>query len=356
MKILIAKANQLGDNLVFLPVFQELLRHCRAKDLYLLTSPIASALYRGLIPEENLWVKPTREVLDAWKRPGTAAGFLRRWRRIRPDAALLPFDQGNVPRFMAWLARTPLRTGAVNPEVKTNALLTHRLDFDERTPVAIAEWRLGRLLAKTLGHDELFRQIDPPAPDLCHLTGPVQRDPRSILIHPAASLECKRWPAGRFVQLANRLSDRYRILWAESALPEQSELSRSVTRIPRGGLPDFVRTLAGCGLFIGNNSGPMNLASAVDVPSVIFAGPALRRWDPFWRRDRNLILRSPSLACQPCALPTRPLTACGNTGEPMACMLRWSVDQVERLVDAHWLRCRGGSRTNRRQAVAELSR
>ena len=86
--------------------------------------------------------------------------------------------------------------------------------------------------------------------------------------------------------------------------------------------------MAGARHFVGNNSGPMNIASALGVSGTILNGPSAANWDPPWHGERFDLLRDPALACQPCDPLTHPANVCQNREHPMACMLRWSVDDV----------------------------
>ena len=355
MKLLIAKANQLGDNVVFLPVIQELIRRAGSENIHVLTSPVAADLYRDLLPQRNLWVEPTSEILGAWKNPAFFLKLWKRWRKIAPDAALLPFDQGNVPRMLARLTGTPFRVGARNGLVRTNWCLTEMIEPDLRKSLSRLEWETGRQFARLLG---LARNSNPwperpPRPDFSHLTG---RDPEvrdRILIHAGASDSVKCWPVENFVELANRLSRHYEVCWTDLGEPEEKHLGPFVNRLPKSCLSEFVRVVAESRMFIGNNSGPMHLASAAGVPTVIFAGPAPKQWDPPWNRGHNAILRSPSLDCQPCATVECGVEICLNREEPGACMNRWPVDRVEKVVHNHWERC--GNLQPRQSGIAPAS-
>ncbi len=55
-------------------------------------------------------------------------------------------------------------------------------------------------------------------------------------------------------------------------------------------------------LFIGNDSGLTHIASAFDVPTVVFFGPTIPEWGfaPF--SSRNLVLEVKHLPCRPCSL------------------------------------------------------
>lgn len=340
MKLLIVKANQLGDNVVFLPVIQELIRRSGSENIHVLTSPIAADLYRDLLPARNLWVEPTSEVLNAWKKPGYFLKLWKRWRKIAPDAVLLSFDQGNVPRMLARLAGTAIRIGAINPRTKTNWCLSHRIELAADRSVTEREWETGRRFAREVGLD---RRNNPwpsrsSRPDLSHVVGKDLPVRERIFIHAGASDQNRGWPLRRFVELANSLSDKYEVCWSKLGVEEERHLGPWVVMVPKLRLAEFTKEVAGSCLFVGNNSGPMHLAAAAGVPTISFPGPTPRAWDAKWDTGAHLMFRSRKLKCQPCAGLNHWNGQCRNLAEPMKCLGGWNVGEVERVIQKHWER------------------
>ena len=347
MKLLIIKANQLGDNIVFLPVVQELVKRFGAESVEVMTSPAAAALFDGLLPAENIWIEPTERVLDAWQRPWDLARLAKRARELKADAALVAFDQGNVARLLSWMSGAPLRVAVDHPTTRTNACLTHRLEFDPEESMPVRDWTALRLLLDQLEvvtTDEVASL--PPRPSLVHLMPDgkkPERMPRRVFVHAGASMPYKRWPLERFVELSNRLGENYEVWWSDAGASgeETAQLCPAVRRIGQGSIAEFVTAMASCGMFIGNNSGPMNVAFAVGTPTLILNGAATRSWDPIWNPRRHRLLRVEGLACQPCENAAGPVRRCTNVHEPMACMESWSVDGVANELHEHWEECWG---------------
>jgi ADP-heptose:LPS heptosyltransferase len=347
LKLLIVKANQLGDNIVFLPVVQELVSRLGAESVTLLTSPAAAAIYEGLLPQENLWLEPTEELRGAWRNPLHLARLAKRARALEADAALVAFDQGNVARLLTWMSGAPVRVGVDHPTTRTNTCLTHRLEFDAQESMPVRDWTAMRLLLYQLGIAPTNEVANlPPRPSLRHLMPAgrkPEREPRRVLIHAGASMEYKRWPVERFVALANRLSQSYEVLWSQAGASDEESvgLCDEVKMLGRGSIAEYASAMASCGMFVGNNSGPMNIAFAVGTPTVILNGAATRSWDPIWNPRRHRLLRVKGLGCQPCEHAAGPARRCGNEFEPMACMQRWSVEGVFDEIHQQWEECWG---------------
>ena len=329
MKLAIFKVNQLGDNVVFLPIVQTLRRLRPEWKLFVFTSPVAAELFSADLPPTQMLAMPTREFNGAWKHPLTLLRLSARARRENFDASLLANDQGNVAHFLARLAGGKVRVGAQPDFIKVSGGVTKIIALPPELKIAQANRELARALVRRIGGDVPWPET-PPSPDLSHLAAGASPREGRIVIHPGASLAYKRWPPERFAALANRLAEKFEVLWIEQPELPAPDLTRAVTRVTPATLASFVRTMRTATLFIGNNSGPMNIASALGCPSVIISGPSHPVWDPMWFPERCLIFRDEALACLPCDSPERPVLTCQNAAAPMACMARWTVDEVHR--------------------------
>ena len=188
---------------------------------------------------------------------------------------------------------------------------------------------------------------EPPAPvlslpDAVEPSGGV-REPRPVALFPGANGESRRWPAGRFSALAQRLASAGRRVLVLGG-PEEEGLTEVVAsagaafgacedlggRTDLAGLADV---LAGCDALVTNDTGPMHLAAALGTPVVALEGPAdVRQTRPLAARVR-LVGRF-DLPCVPCVKNRCPRTGPG-TELPDAlneCMWLISVDEVERAV------------------------
>ncbi|MES2595851.1 MAG: glycosyltransferase family 9 protein [Verrucomicrobiota bacterium] len=322
MRLLIFKVNQLGDNVVFLPVVQQIARQHPQWHITVCTSPVAAPLYHTACPGVEVLEFITRDFNAAWRRPWDLLALGRRFMAASPDLCLLGNDQGNVAHLLAWLSAAKQTAGPFVRERYLGRLLHHRVPSDFSQPDPQKNWSIARAVVPDLPDDI-------PPPDL----SAFGRDAHGgVFIHAGASRDYKKWPLANYIHLANRLSAHSKVVWMNQDAAEENMLVPEVRRLSQGTLADLIRQIAGARLFIGNNSGPMNLASALGTPGIIFNGPSTSAWDPFWHRDQFELLRDPTLACQPCDSLSGPADACFNTVEPMACMKRWSVDRVHGLV------------------------
>lgn len=137
-----------------------------------------------------------------------------------------------------------------------------------------------------------------------------------IAIHPGSGgySIARRWSPERFAQLADKL---YADVGGQLLLiggPEEAELHQQIIGMLHSGMP--ARSLAGkckiqvtaaalelADLFIGNDAGPMHIATAMGTPTVaIFGLSNSDAWGPYTgnRPERKAIVVKQDLPCMPC--------------------------------------------------------
>lgn len=134
----------------------------------------------------------------------------------------------------------------------------------------------------------------------------VDPENRIIGIHPGGNYESQRWPVERFAAISDYLIASYGIkVILFGGRDERSQLSRfndSAVRksiiLEELNLREFIAVLSHCNLFLCNNSGPLHIATALNIPTVSTMGPTIPfHWWP--RGDNHIVLRK-DLDCSPC--------------------------------------------------------
>ena len=329
MKILLFKVNHLGDNLVFLPVVQTLRERHPDWQLTVVTTPAEAVLYRDALEPERIWARQTKPAYDrCWRRPWELAAWWRRIRRLRPDACLVSYDQGNVSHLLAKYSGAGVRIGGNLSFIRLRHSLTHEVPKTAtHQHVVDWNWAMARTLVRAAGGTDWPEVV--PAPRLEHLA-PAPNAPRTrVVIHAGARDALRQWPLERMAELAGRLARTHSVDWIERPETHAPHLPASVQRVPTTTLAELVTVLRRAGLYVGNNSGPMHFAAAIGTPCVVISGPTSYGWDPYWFPDRHTVLRMLGLACQPCERNEHGVTTCANLATPRICLQHWTVDAVE---------------------------
>lgn len=161
---------------------------------------------------------------------------------------------------------------------------------------------------------------------------------RLIVIHPGAGWLSRRWPAERYAALIHRLREKLPAQVALIGGPEggsredqlfEELFSRLdvpvIDLVRRLTLRQLMALLQRAQLFIGNEAGPMHLATAIGLPAVVLIGPTMPdRTGPYGPAAR--IVRK-TVDCQPCRERNCP---------DLKCLEAIEVRDVEEAVYSLW--------------------
>jgi ADP-heptose:LPS heptosyltransferase len=327
-RVLIFKVNQLGDNIIFLPVVQRLRQQAPEIQITLLTSPLAAPIYEDDLPPQSIISIETKVLRRLWQHPRAMLRCCAAIVGRRFDSCLITEDQPNSAYLLAASVRCASRIGLKPSFIRTPLPLTHSLPPDGmQIPKAQLAWKLGMLLWEALGKGKPDWPADPIPPRFSGWVKDVGRIPNRIVIHPGGSIPVKRWPYDRFLGLAQALAPDFEVILVASASDEPDLAIPSVAFARTETLRDLARLIASASLFVGNHSGPFHLASALAVPCLVISGPTPPKWDPIWYPQVTHVLRAP-VPCLPCETGDIPVASCANREAPMACMEFWSVEEV----------------------------
>ncbi|MDD2906442.1 MAG: lipopolysaccharide heptosyltransferase II [Sulfurimonas sp.] len=127
----------------------------------------------------------------------------------------------------------------------------------------------------------------------------------------------KRWYPERFAAVAAAFSEKYDILifGGPSEEPMAKEIEDSLLRLGvknftniagKTNIEELCANIGGCCLFITNDSGPMHIAAAYQVPTVAIFGPTKHTETSQWMNKKSKIVRH-EMQCSPCMKRECPL-------------------------------------------------
>ena len=127
----------------------------------------------------------------------------------------------------------------------------------------------------------------------------------------------KRWYPERFAEVAAKYAEHYDILIFGG--PNEEEMAKDIQEeLERLGITNYTNLagkttiyelcshIGGCSLFITNDSGPMHIAAAYQVPTVAIFGPTKHKETSQWSNKHSTIVRH-ELECSPCMKRECPL-------------------------------------------------
>jgi heptosyltransferase-3 len=329
----------------------------------LLASPVFTVLRRAAPDAEidALIYGETREMLSlhpaiaqihaidrAWKSQGALSRAASEWRlysSLRARGYDLLIHLTDHPRG-AWLARFLGCRHAVAPDLPGKSDFW-RSSFSHRYPQAgrrhTVEFNLDALRRIGLQPDAEERALVlvPGAEAQSRAAGLLAANGLAggdfIHLHPASRWQFKCWPAERVAALADELHRRGERL-VITAAPEERELGMvaeirqrsSALLVDLAGkvsLKVLAAIAARARAFVGVDSAPMHIASAMGTPVVALFGPSGEdEWRPWMTAHR--VVASPAHPCRPCGND-----GCGG-GKVSECLTNLPVDAVLAALDS----------------------
>ena len=324
--ILVIKLRATGDVVLATPVIENLKRRFPRTHLSFLTEEASADVLRWNPWLDELIVLP----LHRWGNQGIRGSWreqARFYRNLRQRRFDLVFDLFGNPRsaLLTWLTGAPDRVGfafrgrrhayttVVTPSGQPGHEVLFHLEALETLDIPVAADRPRVAIPGTANKkaDAWLREHAPHA--------------RTVIgLNPGGGWAIKRWPPESFGRLADALIDEYGvdvlILWG----PGEEGLVARVTGamgnrplvLPETTLAELGAYLERCGLLVSNDSAPMHMAAALNVPTVGIFGPTDPRAQGPWG-DGHGVVRKESVDCLGCNRTRCPIgNICMTTLEP----------------------------------------
>jgi len=310
--ILVVRLDHIGDFVCTTPLFKNIKdRFPGAKITALVNSVSKDLAYRNPNIDKVITFSPFHLARNG---ESSSLGGLR---RIMKDVKNIGFDLGIDPRgdllsiLIMWLGGVKYRVGY---GITGGGFLLNKVCAYDGSK-HIIDRNLGLLAALDIQVSDRSLEVYFSEKD----TVSIPAD-NAVVIHPFAGAKAKEWSIGNFQKLINRLKDNgYSILLVGSK--DDSGVFENVVDL-RGkiSLPQLAHLIKAAGSFIGLDSGPANIAAALNVASVIICSgtnmPQL--WIP---NNSNVRFVYRDTACKPCEKKVCPK-------EKHECMDQITVEEV----------------------------
>jgi heptosyltransferase-2 len=288
-KILIRGTNWVGDAVISIPAMREIRRLFPAAHISLLVRPWVRDIYSAVEFVDETLEYDALGIHRGW------AGFRRLiadLKRRQFDCAIL-LQNAFEAALIAWCVRIPRRIGYARDG--RSLLLTDPCKIDAAvSQVHQAYYYLGILSGVGLLERRLWerdyalavnigiRDGDRNAAREMLRSGGVRPGQIVVGINPGAFYgDAKRWFSSRYAEVADALAEQYQarivLFGAVTDLPVVQEVAADMKHSPlilagKTTLGQFMGLIKECTLLITNDSGPMHLAAALDVPQLALFG------------------------------------------------------------------------------------
>lgn len=326
MRILLRLPTWLGDAVMTTPTIEALKAHYPQASFTLVGSPASIGLFTSSIPSDRLFIDESKQTKN---RP---LAIYRIARQIGKHDIAITFQNNFYSALLLFLTRTPVRVGYAK-ELRS-FLLTHAF------PPLPCLHQVQRYL-----HLLLALCIPIPSDPKLHLH--ATPDPRGerirIGINAGAKYgSAKRWCEAYFIEvMASLLQQGYEVILYGGK--DEIEANHRIASVLRSLAPskhfidltaktqiqELINSIASLDLFVSNDSGPMHIASSLNVPLIAIFGPTdYKETSPYNTRSKRILL-SKNLPCAPCKKRECPLEDLNHH----QCMKQITPDEVLQEID-----------------------
>jgi predicted lipopolysaccharide heptosyltransferase III len=329
-RILVIRFRLMGDLLLVTPVLRVLRQRFPDSHIAVLADAPANEMVEGhpALNEVIVFKRPEDVKLSLWARAARYWRVLREIRRQRFDLVINLHPHGVRGGFVTLWSGAATRVGYDRPGSRTfwyNVKAPYQFRGTYRV-----EHHLDALRALGIEAKVELPSIATSEKDRAFATELLAGGQRPVvIIFPGRPDSRRAWPTDRYANVADALIGQYgaRVLFigipAEGARVEtirRTMRNKAESLVGRATVKQLAAVMAGADLFIGMDSSPLHLASAVGLPTVsLFSYYWPKDWKPIG--EEHIAVHKP-LADHPCSPPT-----CCQPGDA-PCMRNISVEEV----------------------------
>lgn len=332
MKILVIKPSSLGDIIHALPFLKAV------KDTFpdAAIDWVISKNLKGMLDDHPLINELIIFNKDAWKNvrniPGTLSDISSLRNTLRSRHYDIVVDLQGLLRsgLVAFSASRGLKVGFEDAREGSRFFYDKKVPAGESVHAVDRCLEVAKAIGSKVGKPEFPLYISNSARDrIKTLLGNISE---YIVIAPSARWLTKRWPSDNFASLIQKITipcvitgtqgDSVIVHNIKNSLPaETANSNRIINACGKTDLKELIALIGGAKAVVSNDSGPVHIAAALNIPVVAIFGPT----DPFktgpygWQENKNMSVIRANVPCSPCRNKK-----CGD----LICMNSLSVESV----------------------------
>ncbi len=307
-KIGIFQTSFIGDSVLTTPLIQKTKKLFPDTQIVVITRPQTEDIFKPLPEVAEVILNDKR----GWNKIAGVWQTARAIKKSGIDILLVP-HRSFRSALIAWLSGVPIRIGFTSSEGWF--LYTKTVPFNWMIHDAERNLSLLQGIAKEkFGGEKLSMSFTPSAEDnVKRLMEDFNLAGKKLVgIHAGSAWPTKCWPMDYYVELISKLQTE---LGVQCVLvgggKQDADLGEKICQLSQGhaanlcgktSLADLMALMKHLSLFITNDSGPMHIATAFDVPTLAIFGPTTRELGFFPYGQGHRVLEVKDLPCRPCAL------------------------------------------------------
>ena len=300
MKILIIQTAFLGDVVLTIPLIQAAKKYLKAQ-ISVVCIPSTKNILEG---------HPSIDEIIVFDKKNSEKGFfslikfIKKLKEKKFDVAIIPhpsFKSG----LISYLAAIPERIGFSNSAGRF--FFTNKVFFDKNKHQLERYLDLLKHFGIEVKEEKTEIYIDEEGKKFADDVLPKNK----IIfgINPGSIWATKRWPAEKYAQLADKIITEFGAEILIFGGPDDIDIAKNVEKNMEQKAINFAgkTTLKQlsvltqmCKVFVTNDSGPMHIAAALNVPAVAIFGPTIKQFG-FFPYSKKAIVIEKNVPCRPCS-------------------------------------------------------
>lgn len=306
--IAIFQTSFIGDSVLTTPLIQKTAKLFPQAKIVVITRPQTEDIFRPMKEVSQIILndkKGWNKITGVWK---TAKAI----KNTKADIILVP-HRSFRSALIAWLSGVPVRIGFTSSEgwfLYTKTVPFSWMIHDAERNLSL----LQGIVKEKFTAEKLNMRYAPSAEEnVERLIKDFNLEGKTLVgIHAGSAWPTKCWPMEYFVSLISRLQTE---LGVQAVLvgggKKDADLGEKICQLSQGhtanlcgktSLADLMALMQHFKLFITNDSGPMHIATAFEVPTLAIFGPTTRELGFFPYGEGHRVMEVKNLACRPCAL------------------------------------------------------
>ena len=261
-RILIINLNKIGDNILTFPAIKEIVDNFK-DDVFILVYKNTEVLYESFFAKANIISMDKDKFISKMRFASVKA------RKVIKETApetIIDFTSNVISASLLFTYKAKKVLGT-KTDYYNNLFGKEYLLYNNRSHL---QDRYNEVSSRFLGQPLSKRYYEYPIN--------VERIEK-ILIHPLAGWKAKEWSMNNYVELAKELNVHYKVSFIfEKGLIDKHTLhlldENKISYIETKTLEQLISEIKNCSLFIGNDSGPVHIASILGKPTFTIFGPA----------------------------------------------------------------------------------
>jgi len=276
-KILLRAPNWVGDTAVATPAMRAIRAKFPEAEITVMVRPSAAGVFASAKFVDRVWTEPKPAGIGGWFR------IAREVRKLHFDLAVL-FPNSFESAAMVFFGGVPQRVGYSMDS--RGWMLTTKVQGEKRKVHHVDYYlELAKAVSADVSHPSMeitARTEDRTNARKLLAAGGVPANARFMILSPGAAFgAAKRWGDQQFAEAADTLAKEFNLAVVIIGSEGERSISDSIQtfmKVPavilngKTSLETLIGLIAESALMLGNDSGPIHLASALGIPSVAVFG------------------------------------------------------------------------------------